>query len=184
MTLCSHTSYSKTIKYIKYNKTQIKHPRAEPRLAFHLIVANCDASVFEINIVKLAVDFKWNHNVFKIVIAHLAGYTLSLALARLTPFRAMLLGMVSLYLLYGSIYQVFDNCARSSADLLGFTMFDCAGHGGASVQHADRVRHRLWPGIRLRLALRRPRVDRRAPTRDDGVRGGLAQQRGPSPPPR
>lgn len=48
---------------------------------FHQVVENCDASVFENEVIKLTVDFKWTHNVRKIVLAHLAGYSLSLILA-------------------------------------------------------------------------------------------------------
>ena len=43
---------------------------------FHLIVENCDASIFENEIIKLTVNFKWTHNVRKIVLMHLAGYSL------------------------------------------------------------------------------------------------------------
>ena len=49
--------------------------------AFHLIVENCDASVFANQVIKLTVDFKWTHNVKKIVLVHLAGYGLSLLAA-------------------------------------------------------------------------------------------------------
>jgi hypothetical protein len=49
--------------------------------AFHLIVENCDASVFANQVIKLTVDFKWTHNVRKIVLVHLAGYSLSLLVA-------------------------------------------------------------------------------------------------------
>jgi WD40 repeat protein len=49
--------------------------------AFHLIVENCDASVFANQVIKLTVDFKWTHNVRKIVLVHLAGYGLSLIVA-------------------------------------------------------------------------------------------------------
>jgi len=48
---------------------------------FHLIVENCDASVFANQVIKLTVDFKWAHNVRKIVLVHLAGYGLSLLVA-------------------------------------------------------------------------------------------------------
>jgi hypothetical protein len=49
--------------------------------AFHLIVENCDASVFANPVIKMTVDFKWTHNVRKIVLVHLAGYGLSLLVA-------------------------------------------------------------------------------------------------------
>eukprot|EP01048_Picozoa_sp_COSAG05_P014437 COSAG05_NODE_1636_length_4365_cov_8.688467_5_plen_500_part_00 len=56
--------------------------QVDPRKrAFHLIVENCDASVFDNDLIKLAVDFKWTHNVRKIVLMHLAGYSLSLLMA-------------------------------------------------------------------------------------------------------
>lgn len=48
---------------------------------FHLIVENCDVSVFSNEIIKLVIDFKWTHNVRKIVLTHLVGYSVSLFLA-------------------------------------------------------------------------------------------------------
>jgi hypothetical protein len=46
-----------------------------------LIVENCEASIFENEVIKMVVHFKWTHNVRKIVLMHLAGHSLSLILA-------------------------------------------------------------------------------------------------------
>ena len=48
---------------------------------FHNIVLYCDQSVFENELMKLVVDFKWSHNVHKIVLVHLAAHIASLMLA-------------------------------------------------------------------------------------------------------
>ena len=55
--------------------------------AFHNIVENCDASVFDIEVIKMTVDFKWDFNVRKIVLAHLAGYSVCLVVASIAMVR-------------------------------------------------------------------------------------------------
>ena len=49
--------------------------------AFHLIVEHCTSDVFGIEAIKMTVDFKWNANARKILLAHLGGYSMSLVLA-------------------------------------------------------------------------------------------------------
>jgi len=49
--------------------------------AFHLLVKNCPSAVFDIQTIIQLINFKWKHNVRKIVLVHLGGYTLSLVLA-------------------------------------------------------------------------------------------------------